>query len=271
MANKYCIYICCPHDYAHTETFREVAEGLQSGFSELGFVAPIVRDLNGTEEAIPIVLGANTQPLLVLPKAARIFNLEQVGTSWFSPSYPALLSRHEVWDYSRANVEWLSNHGIAASYCGIGYEPTLTRIGRASEDIDVLFYGSCFGRRNAIIRDVERTGLRTKTLFGVYGRERDGWIARSKCVLNIHAYDENGPFEIVRCSYLLANKKFIISEEVSPDFAWLGLVEGTAKEIPDLCQLYAADTDARETFASRGFLRFSSTRQSEYLKDLINP
>jgi len=38
--------------------------------------------------------------------------------------------------------------------------------------------------------------------IGVYGNQRDGFISRSKLVLNIST---NASFEIVRISYLLAN------------------------------------------------------------------
>ncbi|MHC4843687.1 MAG: hypothetical protein ACYTEE_07795, partial [Planctomycetota bacterium] len=54
-------------------------------------------------------------------------------------------------------------------------------------------------------------GLKVEALFGVYGVERDHYISRAKIVLNIHFY-ETKVFEIVRVSYLLANKKFVISE-----------------------------------------------------------
>ena len=37
------------------------------------------------------------------------------------------------------------------------------------------------------------------------------WIARSKIVLNLHQYDAQ-VFEIVRVSYLLANRRAVVSE-----------------------------------------------------------
>ena len=54
--------------------------------------------------------------------------------------------------------------------------------------------------------------LRVKALFGVYGKERDAWIAQSKIVLNVHYYNVK-IFEAVRISYLLNNRVIVLSEE----------------------------------------------------------
>jgi hypothetical protein len=56
--------------------------------------------------------------------------------------------------------------------------------------------------------------VRVKTLFGVYGKERDEYIGRSKILLNIHYYTTM-IFEAVRVSYLLNNRCCVVSEESS--------------------------------------------------------
>jgi hypothetical protein len=92
------------------------------------------------------------------------------------PKYLALLRKHQVWDYSERNIEWLRAAGVEAKLCRIGYHPCLTRIEPvASEDemIDVLFYGSGTERRVEIIREMCKLGINVQCLFGCYGPERD--------------------------------------------------------------------------------------------------
>jgi hypothetical protein len=57
-------------------------------------------------------------------------------------------------------------------------------------------------------------GLRVESAFGCYGEERDALIARARIVLNVHYY-ESKVFEVVRVSYLLANRKCVLSESGS--------------------------------------------------------
>lgn len=266
---SYTIYIISPSNYPHNAAFQEVAEGLKEGFAELGYVVPIVydvEDIRGTA----VVFGANllpSYPDMAIPPDSIIFNLEQVHTAWFVMAYVDLLHKHRVWDYSAENVKWMLEQGIDAKHCAIGYEPCLTRIAPAEEDIDVLFYGSIFGRRLPILDAVEASGLNVKCLFGVYGAERDLWIARSKIVLNLHAY-EGAPLEVVRLSYLWANRRFVISEETSDSFS-SGLVFVPTQHIPALCVQFAQDPTGRRLIADRGFEQFAATRQSEYLARIL--
>lgn len=262
----YCIYIVSPLGYAHSETFREVAIGLQQGLAELGHVAPIVtrvHDVQGT----PIVLGANLiSPMPDVP--CIIFNLEQYQGGWFTNEYLRLLRQHVVWDYNEANVDWLKQRGIDAAYCGIGYEPGLTTIAPQEKTVDVLFYGSTFGRRIPIIQAIHDRGLTVKNLFGVYGKARDDWIAKAKVVLNLHAYDES-LFEMVRVSYLLANKMFVLSEPTVPEDLRMGIACGNPEALPELAEFYVHTPAAREGIAAEGFRLFTAKRQSEYLRPLV--
>lgn len=268
MNPQYTIYIVNPPGYLHSRTFQEIAEGLSEGFAELGRVVPIVYDV-ARIVGRGIVLGGHLLPQ-DLPPRCIVYNLEQWRSGWMNSIYLDLLRQHEVWDYSYDNIEQLKSVGITAKFCGIGYEPCLTRIAPQEEDVDVLFYGSIFGRRVPILEAVEATGLKVKRLFGVYGEERDQWIARSKIVLNLHAYD-NAPLEITRLSYLWANKRFIVSEGpvVRP---WNEcVVQGTPSLIPQLCQNCVDDKYilTRQAVAQRGFRVFSATRQSAYLRPLL--
>jgi hypothetical protein len=47
---------------------------------------------------------------------------------------------------------------------------------------------------------------------GLYGAARDELISRAKVVLNINLYPQTRIFEIVRVSYLLANRKAVVAD-----------------------------------------------------------
>jgi hypothetical protein len=279
LAETYCIWIVSPPNYAHTPVFDELAQALQQGFAELGLIVPTVSEL-GQVRGKAIVLGCSRLPWMrdtAPPSDSILFNLEQASdtSGWMDQPYVELLRRHEVWDYSEFNIARLKELGVQRiSLCDVGYAPCLTRIPRARvQDVDVLFYGSIMGRRIPILEAVENTGLRVKRLFGVYGRERDEWIGRSKIVLNIHAHPEE-VFEIVRVSYLLANKKFVLSEHgrgtdaVERHLAG-GLVLAEAKRLPELCVEFAADDARREAIAERGFELFREWRQADKLATVL--
>jgi hypothetical protein len=145
-----------------------------------------------------------------------IYNLEQVSdqSPWIGPVYRSLLSRFSVWDYSRRNLAAIS--AIAdrrlLHLVPLGYMPQLARIPAVpTQDIDVLFYGAVNRRRRAVLLTLQQAGLRVRIETQIRGEERDALIARSKVVLNMHYYP-SAIFEIVRVSYLLANRKAVVGE-----------------------------------------------------------
>jgi len=202
---------------------------------------------------------------LALPDNCIIFNSEQIlsGSPIDSEDYRGLLQRFTVWDYSARNLENLKTlvPPDRLHHVPIGYVPELTRIvPAAQEDIDVLFYGSLNERRQKILTELSAAGLIVKYVFGVYGAERDQLIARSKLVLNVHFYPTK-IFEIIRVSYLLANRKAVVSE-FSPDTEIiLELRDAVAlagyEQLVDTCRSLVYDTPGREALARRGFECFS--------------
>lgn len=274
---RYCIWVVSPSGYVHSRAFDEIAIGLNSGVSKLGFEAPIVRsakDIVGQA----IVLGCNLIPqlgLLDIPKNLILFNLEQIqlDSPWMSQSYLSILRSYPVWDYSYRNIQELKKLGINnVTHCGIGYETELTKIPQSEEDIDVLLYGSLNDRRMEILKELRNNDLNVMGLFGVYGEERDKYIARSKVILNIHYYEAR-VFEIVRVSYLLANKKFVISElghdnNLEKPFAE-GMVFSTYKEIVEKCIKYLKEEDLRKEIAEKGFNLMRRYPQSVFLKQAL--
>jgi hypothetical protein len=272
-----CIYIVSPENYIHSHAFDEHALSLHHAFRELGYTVPIIRnsrEISGT----PIVLGANLLPHLggiCLPVDSVLYNLEQIqqGSPWLKPDYMDLLRQYQVWDYSLKNIVALEDAGIKeVKLCRVGYVPELTRIPQLPEpeqDIDVLFYGSLNPRRREILTQLKEQGLRVEAFFGLYGLRRDSLIARAKMVINIHFY-ESKVMEIVRLAYLMANKKFIVSErgndeDLEQPFE-KGIILADYEALVDECLTYVADAGKRNRISATGHEAFRSHRQADFLK-----
>ena len=274
----YCIWVVSPAGYVHSRAFNESALSLSSAFRTLGFHAPVVCNFEQITN-YPIILGGNLIPsadFFRLPKTAIIYNLEQImiGSPWITDNYLNLLRSHEVWDYSKQNISELMKLGISnVKYCRIGYVPELTRIKPAPFEIDVLWYGSLNERRTHILQQLHDRGFKVKALFGVYGEERDAFIARSKIVLNIHFY-ESKVLEIVRIFYLLANKRFVISEKGNDreleEPIRDGLVITEYDALVEECAKYLTEDALRNEIAEKGFSRIASFSQVQLLRDVLN-
>ena len=251
--------------------FQEVAEALHYALLALGHNSVLTNRLD-LHERCTIVFGANhlVHYGLEVPKNPIYYNLEQLGhdSPWMAvPEFIDLFRYYPNWDYSQANIEYLAALGLPRpTYLPIGYVPELTRIAPAREDIDVLFYGVLSQRRYAVLRDLHDRGLRVKWLSGVLGASRDAWIARSKIVLNIH-YWEAKIFEIVRVSYLLANKRTVVSERGADPTLENDLESGIAfadyDELADRCVELLGDEHARDDLAEKGFQLISARSQAD--------
>ena len=278
-ANRFQVVVIEPVGYQHTGVLAELAETLVCGFRALGLPSRLTVNACSAE-ALNIVLGAHlldADSAAALPGNCAIYNLEQVEDSLFqwAPHLPALFGRCEVWDYSRRNIEALQAAGLAprAFHLPIGMVPELSRITpAAAQDIDVLFYGAVNDRRRAVLKAVADAGLGLKAVFGAYGEARDALIARAKVVLNLHKHEAQ-VFEIVRVSYLLANRKAVVSEisantEIEADLAdavagapYGGLVAA--------CRRLVTDKAARRKLEKRGFERMAARREADYLRALL--
>jgi hypothetical protein len=253
--------------------FNEVAEALHYGLLALGHDSVLTNRLD-LDKRRTIVLGSNllVQYALEPPKNPIFYNLEQLGDDlpWMTmPEFIDIFRHYPNWDYSQANVEYLASLGLPRpTYVPIGYVPELTRIAPATEDIDVLFYGALNGRRYAVLRELRDRGLRVKWLPGAYGASRDAWIARSKVVLNLH-YFEAKIFAIVRVSYLLANKRAVVSEHSANPTLERDLASGIAfadyDELTDRCVELVEDELKRRELAERGYRAFTARNQADIL------
>jgi hypothetical protein len=271
------IILCVePEGYAHAGAIADLADAVEYGMRSLGLdVDRRVRP--GPSSHLHVVVGAHllTMSRQSVPSDAILFNTEQIARSraeWM-PAYLDLLFRHSVWDYSEANVAALRalGHGDVA-HVPVGYAPKLTRIAQTVEDIDVVFAGSISPRRERVLDGLRANGLSVRSLFGTYGAERDAYYARARVVLNMHCY-EGSPFEIVRVSYLLANRRFVVSElspnDVDEEAFADGMVVTAYEGLVAACVRYVREPDERRRIAAIGFERISARPMAHAIGDAL--
>jgi SAM-dependent methyltransferase len=276
---RYAIAIVSPPGYPHSAAFQEVGETLVHGLRRLGHDAVLGTDTR-PQGRRAIVLGANLLPAYPQPLSADavLYNLEQLdpGSPWLGPGYLELLARHEVWDYSARNAARYAGLGLPAPrVVPIGFTPELVRIPYGlPEEVDVAFHGSMNARRQQALEAIAGCGLRVEATYGLYGKERDARIARARIVLNVHFYEAK-VFEVVRVSYLLANRRCVVSErgadrdeerlfEPGVAFADFGDLAGT-------CLRLARDPAARAGLAQAGYDLFSRRDEADILREVVGP
>jgi hypothetical protein len=211
-----------PDTHQHASAFSEIAEITLHGLREAGYPATLRRN-EIHPNARNIVVGGHllsAEECRMLPADTVIFNTEQMfeGSRFLTPTYRSLMSTFEVWDYSAMNIRFFRDVLPASRevrHVPLGYATDLSRIKkRDARDIDVLFYGSLNARRATCLQNIAARGLKVEHLYGVYGAERDAYVARAKIVLNLH-YHDTPIIESARIAYLLANGTAVVSEDVT--------------------------------------------------------
>lgn len=267
---NYCIWIVSPRNYRHSLCFHNDAYNLSQAFMELGYTVPVLTECPARAIGKVIVFGAH---LLIHGASPNwiLYNLEQIGPM-MSQKYLQLLSKHEVWDYSKHNIAELAKRGIKAKHLPVGYTTGLSRITAEEPTQEILFYGSLNERRQKILDDLKKAGVKPTVKFNVYGKDMEYWIARSKLVINIHHYEAK-IFEMTRCAFLMANKKCIVSEDGNdkeleePYSEAISFVpyDGLVTE----CLRLLSNEDERRQRAEKGYEIFSKYRQADYLKAVL--
>jgi hypothetical protein len=259
---------CIPDPKMHgLNGYKEVIETVGWGLEQLGH--RVTYALNEMAEgAANVVFGAQVMPVSALKKLPRgtiIYNFEQLrdlGAERIREEirFYAQVPHFAIWDYSAANLpSWraLGRHDV--KIVPVGYAPILSRIAKAPvQDIDVLMYGLSGERRLQTFHGLSQLGLSTVFVSGLYGDARDQLISRAKVVLNINLYAQMRIFEIVRVSYLLANKKAVVADldvntSVEDDIRAVVKFASAYKEMLDLCARLASDESERTRLEELGF------------------
>lgn len=265
-----------PGEISCFEAYRETAETVYHGLRRLDHDT-LLTDDTILPDRVNIVLGYHMlDPDIVarLPDSTIAYNLEQVATGegdiWL-PAMAALKSRFTLWDYNARNCAELRRWGARrVVHVPVGYMPELTRIAPAPElDIDVLFYGLLNEPRKRVLGELQAAGLRVKALVGIYGSERDRYVARAKVVLNMHLYATR-VFEIVRVSYLLANRKAVVSELHDETLLEDDIRDALPMARPDQlvrrCIELARDEALRHHYEELGFNAMVARDETAYLR-----
>jgi len=204
-------------------------------------------------------------------------NTEQIyfdKNDWWPSNIYEWASSFETWDFSDLNINAFTAKGINnVKKLDIGYQSELRRITTVDKpDIDVLFYGTIKDRRKKIIDDLRSLGLNVHTLFGVYGKERDSFISRSKIVLNLHHFDSH-IFEIVRVFYLLTNRKAVVGEvgiNTAIDQRILECIKPSSyDELANTCLHLIENTEERLLLENKAFENFSLYPQKLFTEKLL--
>ena len=214
---KFNICLVQPENYIHSMAFLELGELIHYSLLELGYESTL-----STNNIVPtfknILIGCHLlEPSVIskLPSKTVILNTEQVygeATPW-SQNIFSWAKNFEIWDYSTRNIEKFNELEIrGVKHLKIGFQKELARLDNSKpKEIDILFYGCINDRRKYILDQLVAKGVKVKTLFGVYGKERDDWIEKSRIVLNHHFYNSH-IFEVVRVFYLMTNSIAVLGE-----------------------------------------------------------
>lgn len=254
-----------PHKTLHgLNGYKEVIDTVQWGLQKLGHTADYgLNTLSPT--ATNIIFGLQMLAIEVidkLPPETIVYNFEQMrglNAEAIKPQLHVAAERFQIWDYSEGNVSgWQSLGAKNVFVVPVSYAPILQRIPKPpTQDIDVLIYGMPGKDRLDAFHYLSHSGLTTVFVCGLYGKARDELIGRSKLIVNINLYEQSKIFEIVRVSYLLANRKAVVSDIYADayieDDVRSAIKVTSPPQLVNDCVKLAADDNARAALEEAGF------------------
>lgn len=269
-------------------SFYECILSCMSGLRDLGFEVTYA-DNHLESESINIVLGsyrplsdlASWTAMSSIAQDIIIYNWEQVGVDvpFFTPRYLRQLTHAHVWDYNANNVKRLQEAGVQdIHYVPIAYSPQMSIVNpNVTQDIDVLFYGGMSERRQKVLDAIRAKGLNlvaTDTHPWMMGHQRDDYIARAKVVLNVHHFEKTNIFEIARVSYLLSNRKAVVSEIAEgtdiDDDVRQSIASAGIDDLAQLCFELVHDEPRRRALEQKGFSIFSQRNAADVLRVAVD-
>jgi len=278
---KFHLLHCVPNRLMHgLMGYLEIIQTVEYGLKQLGHQVTYAVN-HASAEARNIVFGAQVLPMEFFDKLSPdtiIYNFEQqrgLDPSQIRQQVIEIAKKFTLWDYSAANLDtWKKLGREDVKLVPVGYAPVLTRIpNNVVQDIDVLIYGLSGEQRLRCFHKLSKAGLTTVFISGLYGEARDDLIKRSKLVLNINLYDFSKIFEIARVSYLLANRKAVVSVIDGDTF-----IESDVREscifveedaLVDTCFQALGNPELRKGVEDKGFDIFSKRDIVEILRPVV--
>ena len=261
--------------------YREVIESVIWGIRSLGH--EVTDAVNSADpDALNIIFGAQVLPVSfmeTLPKNTIVYNFEQLrglDKEEIRPEIHFIARNFAIWEYSRANLDsWKLLGARDPILVPVSYSPNLTRIPKFPvQDIDVLIYGLSGEKRLEAFHALSQAGLVVAFVSGLYGEARDILIARSKIILNVNLYDFSRIFEIVRVSYLLANKKAVVCVSDSDTYfeeEFLSAVKLTPmKTLVETVSFLLENDGERQQLETSGYEIFSKRNIQAVLREVLS-
>jgi len=265
------------------DSYNEVVDSIHWGFIQMGF--QVSRQMNNFDtDAINIVFGFQIPLQLGIinnfPSNTIFYNFERYSDSNLKGTAAEYVANNfQIWDYSLSNIEvWRSlNPRFNPYHAYICHSDNLEKIPNDKlKDIDVLYYGNITPDRTDSLQKIAKlkndlTGLSVVTLCNIWGEQRDEFIARSKIVVN---FSRGNIFEIVRVSYLMANKIAVVSDfnenlHIESDLREC-LLFAKSEEIMSVCNYLIEHEDARVSYANKCYELIKRRRVLNMLKQFFN-
>lgn len=221
--------------------------------------AHLFDELNDAVEALAgdriVCLNAHTSPSSV-PTGAIVYNQENVPLQ----VQPFMFEGHEVWDFSERNCEAWRAAGREATHVPVGYHPSMVRFAMrpwGERTIDVVFMGVMNERRAHILAELRERGLRVAVIPpGIYGKQRDDILARSKLAI-APMYYPDGVFGTLRAAHCAANKLPLVAEVAADTPSWAAMT-CSYDRLVDRVMALVEDRIALEALAQETYDAFRS-------------
>ncbi len=271
-----------PPNSNYLNVYTELIDFYYHTIQELGY--EVIRSINAFKvDHLNIIVSYQALPFY--PQMTNnkyiVLQLEQLSLDtggYFSDKHrnfhndalPLMKNALQVWDYSPENQKFLKSYNIDTRLIPLGFNEKLQRINPAPvKDIDVLFYGSTHERRFNIVKTLESL-CKITAHFGVYGAIRDNLIARSKIVLNVHAYANLKIMEQVRLFYLLTNNCFVLSEECYSHPYGDGIITFPYEQIIEGVMTWLKKDQEREEVIVKGAEALKKLNTKELIKKALS-
>jgi hypothetical protein len=116
-------------------------------------------------------------------------------------------------DYSKENILYAKKNLNKKHYIFWPYSRNTKEIYNFQKIYDVCIVGNINKRRQKIIDDIQKLGIKVTVISDLFGIERDNILMKHKIVVNIHNDIDYKIYESIRCDRCLFNKMIIISEK----------------------------------------------------------
>ena len=201
-----------------------------------------------------VVFNAHAFPNRV-PPGAIVYNWENVDVQVSGSAF----ADNEIWDFSARNATRWSERRHPVRHVPAGYHPSMERfepLPWRERDVDVVFAGCMNPRRQRVLEELGRHGLRTMVLSTAYGPERDKMLARARLAVNMLFYEE-GTFAVLRSAHCAANRLPVIAEAANEAPPWAYPAPVSYDQTVDACrELLAGGEETLVSTAEEALRRF---------------